>query len=84
MDGLYGVRLCFFVGLGDVLFEKVVVCGCCMRMLVEVRGFVGGDEQPRFVFNLYGVVFEFVEERAVNVFEFSRLYHLEHAVFEFL
>ena len=27
VDGLYGVRLCFFVGLGDVLFEKVVVCG---------------------------------------------------------
>ena len=27
VDGLYGVRLCFFVGLGNVLFEKVVVCG---------------------------------------------------------
>ena len=27
VDGLEGVRLCFFVGLGDVLFEKVVVCG---------------------------------------------------------
>ena len=82
MDGLYGVRLCFFVGLGDVLFEKVVVCG--WFYLVEVRGFVGGDKQLRFVFNLYGVVFEFVEERAVNVFEFSRLYHLEHVVFKFL
>ena len=32
----------FFVGLGDVLFEKVVVCG--WFSLVEVRGFVGGDE----------------------------------------
>ena len=27
VDGLDGVRLCFFVELGDVLFEKVVVCG---------------------------------------------------------
>ena len=25
VNGLYGVRLWFFVGLGDVLFEKVVV-----------------------------------------------------------
>jgi len=37
VDGLYGVRLCFFVGLGDVLFEKVVLA---CRSLAVISSFV--------------------------------------------
>ena len=43
---------------------KATLCFCFgWFQLVEVRGFVGGDEQLRFIFNLYGVVFENTQER---------------------
>ena len=51
---------------------------------VDGSSFVSGDEKSGFVFDAFGVVFQFVEERALYLSKFCRSYHFEHVVFKFL